>query len=204
MGFGKDTEPTNPYTATDPLFQTAIKAQSQANEVTAQGYEAQAGLAMQEAKKTAELVARQARETVDANALNYTSSGVLASEGSPIAVASEIAQRAKKDVQSYIAQGAAQANLYRQQAYLTRVQGKAAILGQQTQYSMGSLSAQVGAVQPGGFGLVAGNMLTSISGGLFGSAFGKPKAASTAPTFNPLAANGLASGASSIYQGSGL
>lgn len=193
MGAGKDVTPTSIYSATDAPFYTALGMQSQAIEETARAYDSQARVVAQESRRSAELVARQAREMVSQNSLEYTSSGVSASVGSPIAVAREISKRAQQDVNAYINQGLAQAKNYRRQGWLTRTQGRASILGQQTQYTMGALGAQVAAIQPNGLGLLAGNMLTSISGSLFSSAFQGGGGTSTAGggVSNPYAANNI-------------
>lgn len=195
MGAGKDVTPTSIYSATDAPFYAALGIQSQATEETAKAYDSQARLVAQESRRSAELVARNARELVSQNSLEYTSSGVSASVGSPIAVAREIAKRAKQDVNAYINQGLAQATNLRRQGYLTRAQGRASILGQQTQYTMGALGAQVGAIQPNGLGLLTGNALTAISGGLFSRAFqgSGSAAAPTAGVANPYAASSIPS-----------
>lgn len=193
MGFGKDVAPTSIYTATDAPFYTALGMQSQAVEETARNYDEQAKLVAQESRKSAELVARNARQLVAENSLQYASSGVSASVGSPIAVAHEIATNAKKDVDAYLNQGLAQAKYMRTQGYLTRTQGRASILGQQVQYNMGALGAQVGNIHPGGLGMAAGGLLNSLSGSLFSRAFQGSSTASSGvvnpfagSTYNPL------------------
>ncbi len=170
MGFGKDVQAVNPYTATDAPFYAGLQMQQDAINTTAAQYDEQARIAAQESRRQAELVARQARGMANDAYSAYGFSGIDPTQGTPINTARMIAKNAQEDVNAYINQGLATAKQLRTQGYLTRQGGRADILGSYTNYSMGKLGAATGAIRPGGFGNFLGQAMSGLSGALYSKA----------------------------------
>lgn len=174
--------------AVNPLA-GAMSEQASAAAGEQQQQNAQADLALAEANETAQQEARNTVQTRETQAQGYNSSGVML-QGSPLAVLNQTVQLGQQEIQATMARGNAQANLLRQQAYMTGSTNRAQLIGEQANFLTQNSQARMQALQ-NARGLQQGNQqaLTSAGGNAI-SLLGNISAKSLNPLFNALDPSG--------------
>ena len=124
----------NPYDQNAEAFRTMQGMQEQAIEQEGQAQEAQAKLAVDEAQAEAIRVGSDAKAFRENQANQYSASGVLL-EGSPMLVLAETETKARAEVNALMNRGQALASLLRQRGNIAQLQGRAQLLGQETDWT---------------------------------------------------------------------
>lgn len=128
----------------------AMALQGQQTENQAQAYEQQANYATQDATNQAQLIAFQALQARENQAQAYNGSGVQL-EGTPLLVLEQTRQQGQAQINAVMQQGAITADQLRRNALTTRLQGRAALLGEQNDWLTQQAQAKINAVGQGGF-----------------------------------------------------
>lgn len=168
-GGGGGGSNTNALMMTNPMA-GPLALQSQLYEDNALMQEKQGRIALDEAGQSADQIARDAHKFRLQQASDYSSSGVLPTGGTPAVVMNETVSLAGQEIDAIMKRGLAQSDLYRQNANITRNQGRAALLGANTEFNTRSAQARMAAIQAnamnGGGGI--GNALLGIGNALSG------------------------------------
>jgi hypothetical protein len=151
------------YGALDNPLKGLYEMQQANTEQEALMQEKQAQVASDEAGIAAEQKAREVQTTRSEQANAYSASGVLL-EGSPLAVLEATRRLGSQEVDALMRRGAAQADLYNQQANITRNQGRASLLGSQTAYDISGAQAKMQTIQSRNAAL---NQMILSAAGLF-------------------------------------
>lgn len=125
----------NPYNDENAnYFRAAQDLQTQAIEQEGQAQEQQAQLAVEEAQLEAIRVGQNAKAFRETQANQYSANGVLL-EGSPLLVLAETEARATAEVNALMNRGKALSELIRKRSNIATLQGRAALLGQEAQWT---------------------------------------------------------------------
>lgn len=172
----------NPYANGNPLAASA-SIQSAANEQEAQALEAQGLVAQQEAGQAATQKAREVSTFEKNQAVQFGGSGVsVVGSPSALAVLNNTRVLGKQETDAIAARGAAQRGLYDSKAAITRSEGMAALLGNQSQWDANALNftaqqelARIPAQRQTGGPSVFASLLGSLGDAVSGIAGAKTK-----------------------------
>lgn len=134
----------NPYQATTAPLQAAENAQAAATAGQQALYGEQADLALSESARNANQRADQIAHFQASQASGYSSSGVML-QGSPMLVMEYTRQKGQEEINAITAQGQAQADFARRQAYVLGQNQNAQLLGDQAQFITQQAQARIAA-----------------------------------------------------------
>ena len=165
--FASGGSSTSNYAAQMPFnpMQGVLDLQGQMYEDEAQLQEKQGRIALDEAGDYAAQVSREAHKHREQQAVDYSNSGVLIS-GTPATVMNETVALAGQEIDAIMKRGVAQSDLFRRRANITRNQGRAALLGANTEFNTRNAQARMASINANGGSI--GNALLGICNALSG------------------------------------